>query len=230
MSTLLLLKALLSLRTSRPRARPGLSALQKNDLVIRHLGLDVRSELACQPDRETAEKLLTTLKKVYSDRRPLNTLTMEFYHCRQGVYETIRRFSHRLNRAFTSLKAGHDRNGASPVPESLRRDQFTAGLSSDGLWLHLVQHRIIRADVGFLDIREFALMLSSEEAEEGPASQAAVSARTALTVATASEPSEISLVPDQLRSPAERTERLETRSQLLPACTEQKDRRRQQRR
>ena len=63
------------------RARPGLSAQQKKDLVIRHLGPDVWSELACQPDRETAEELLTTLKKVYGDRRPLNTLTMEFYHC-----------------------------------------------------------------------------------------------------------------------------------------------------
>ncbi|KAK3739677.1 hypothetical protein RRG08_053532 [Elysia crispata] len=127
-------------------------------------GPDVRSELAYGPDRETAEKLLITLKKVYSDRRPLNTLAMEFYHCRQGVYETIRHFSHRLNRAFTSLKAGHDRNGASPVPESLLRDQFIAGLRSDGLRLHLVQHRIGRADASLLDIREFALMLSSEEA------------------------------------------------------------------
>ena len=50
-------------------ANPGLSAPQKKDLVISHLGPDVRSELACQSDRETAEELLvlTTLKKVYRD-------------------------------------------------------------------------------------------------------------------------------------------------------------------
>ena len=73
-------------------------------------------------------------------------------------------------------------------------------------------------------------MLSSEEAEEGPVSQAAVSAGTALTATTASEPSEISLVLDQLRSLTERMERLEARNHLLPACSEQQERRRGQRR
>ncbi|KAK3780860.1 hypothetical protein RRG08_007746 [Elysia crispata] len=85
---------------------------------------------------ETAEELLTTLK-VYGDRRTLNSLTIQFYNRTQGVYDKIRHFSHRVNKAFTSLKAGHIRNGTDPVPESLLPDQFIARLRSDSLGLHL---------------------------------------------------------------------------------------------
>ncbi|KAK3739410.1 hypothetical protein RRG08_051279 [Elysia crispata] len=87
--------------------------------------------------------------------------------------------------AIDSTEPGHDKDGAGPVPESLLSGQFIAGLRSDGLQLHLVQHHIGRADASFLDIMEFALMLSSKEAEEGPASQTAVSSRSALTAAIA---------------------------------------------
>ena len=59
-------------------ARPGLSAQQKKDLVFRNLGRDVRSELSCQPEKGTPEELLKALKEIYGDRRPVNTLALEF--------------------------------------------------------------------------------------------------------------------------------------------------------
>ena len=121
------------------RARPGLSAQQKKDLVIRNLGRDVRSELSCQPEKGTAEELLRALKDIYGDRRPLNTLALEFYGCRQGAYETIRHYSHRLNQSFRNLQSGHSRDSAGPVPEILLRDQFISGLRSEGLRIHLIQ-------------------------------------------------------------------------------------------
>ncbi|RUS74969.1 hypothetical protein EGW08_017282 [Elysia chlorotica] len=56
------------------RARPGLSAEQQKNPVYRHLGRDVRQELACQPSIDSGDDLLKCLAKVYEDRRPLNTL------------------------------------------------------------------------------------------------------------------------------------------------------------
>lgn len=135
------------------RARPGLGEQQRKDLIIRHLGRDVRSELACQTEQETAQDLLKLLKAIYGDKRPLNALALEFYGCRQGTYETLRHYSHRLNKAFGVLKSGHNRDNAGPVPDVLLRDQFVAGLRSEGLRLHLVQHRLSSDATSFLDIR-----------------------------------------------------------------------------
>ncbi|RUS72498.1 hypothetical protein EGW08_019752 [Elysia chlorotica] len=196
------------------RARPGLSAEQQKDLVYRHLGRDVRQELACQPSIDSGDDLLKCLAKVYGDRRPLNTLAMEFYGCKQGVYETIRHYSHRLNKAFLSLKTGHTRDNAGPVPDMLLRDQFVAGLRSESLRLHLVQHRLANADTTFLQTREFALQLSSEEIEESLPSQAAMAAQhvrvqpaqaTPPPLPQATPPSDLQLVLDKLSTLTERT-------------------------
>ena len=89
------------------RARPGLSAQQKKDLVFRNLGRDVRSELSCQPEKGTAEELLHVLKEIYGDRRPLNTLALEFYGCRQDAYETLRHYIHRLMHCYRCHQPGH---------------------------------------------------------------------------------------------------------------------------
>ncbi|KAK3784186.1 hypothetical protein RRG08_001494 [Elysia crispata] len=74
------------------------------------------------PGREMVNNLLATteetetkgnyggaadhIEKTYGDWRSFNTLTMEFYNNRQGVYETIRHDSHHINKAFISLKSG----------------------------------------------------------------------------------------------------------------------------
>ena len=158
------------------RARPGLSAQQK-DLVIRNLGRDVRSELSCQPEKGTAEELLQALKEIYGDRRPLNTLALEFYGCRHGAYETIRHYSHRLNQSFKNLQSGHSRNSARPVPEILLRDQLISGLRSEGLRIHLIQKRIADPESTFLQVRELALQLSSEEVEESSSCSATQAAQ-----------------------------------------------------
>ncbi|RUS86093.1 hypothetical protein EGW08_006113 [Elysia chlorotica] len=194
------------------RARPGLSAEQQKDLVYRHLGRDVRRELACQPSIDSGVDLLKCLAKVYGDMRPLNTLAMEFYGCRQGVYETSRHYSHRLNKVLLSLKTGHTRENAGPVPDMLLRDQFVAGLRSESLRLHLVQHRLANADTTFLETREFALQLSSEETEKSlPCQAAMVAQHVRAQAAQATPPSDLQRVLDKLSTLTERLERLEER-------------------
>ena len=203
------------------RARPGLSAQQKKDLVIRNLGRDVRSELSCQPEKGTAEELLRALKDIYGDRRPLNTLALEFYGCRQGAYETIRHYSHRLNQSFRNLQSGHSRDSAGPVPEILLRDQFISGLRSEGLRIHLIQKRIADPESTFLRVRELALQLSSEEVEESSscsATQAAMAAQhhslatlpPASPAATSTPSAELKQMRELLERLTERMDRMET--------------------
>ena len=86
------------------RAMPRLSGQQRKHLVYRNLDLDVRSELSCQSEKATAEAILQALKGIYEDRDPLNTPALEFYGCRQGTYETLRHYSHRLNKCFKDLQ------------------------------------------------------------------------------------------------------------------------------
>ena len=191
------------------RARPGLSAQQKKDLVIR------------QPEKGTAEELLRALKDIYGDRRPLNTLALEFYGCRQGAYETIRHYSHRLNQSFRNLQSGHSRDSAGPVPEILLRDQFISGLRSEGLRIHLIQKRIADPESTFLRVRELALQLSSEEVEESSscsATQAAMAAQhhslatlpPASPAATSTPSAELKQMRELLERLTERMDRMET--------------------
>ena len=203
------------------RARPGLSAQQKKDLVIRNLGRDVRSELSCQPEKGTAEELLRFLKDIYGDRRPLNTLALEFYGCRQGAYETTRHYSHRLNQSFKNLQSGHSRDSAGPVPEILLRDQLISGLRSEGLRIHLIQKRIADPETTFLQVRELALQLSNEEVEESSscsATQAAMAAQhhslatlpPASPAATSTPSAEMKQMRELLERLTERMDRMET--------------------
>ena len=199
------------------RARPGLSAQQKKDLVYRNLGRDVRSELSCQPEKGTAEELLQALKEIYGDRRPLNTLALEFYGCRQGAYETLRHYSHRLNKCFKNLQSGHSRDSAGPVPEVLLRDQLISGLRSEGLRIHLIQKRITDPDSTFLQVRELALQLSSKEVEEsssGLATQAVMAEQhhlpATLPPAASTQSAEMKHMMELLGRLTERVDRMET--------------------
>ena len=189
--------------------------------MFRNLVRDVRSELSDQPEKGTVEELLKALKEIYGDRRPLNTLALEFYGCRQGAYKTLRHYSHRLNKCFKNLQSGHSRDSAGPVPEILLRDLLILGLRSEGLRIHLIQKRIADPESSFLQVRELALQLSKEEVEESSsdlATQAVMAAQhhspatlpPASPAATSLQSAEMKLMRKLLERFTERMDRMET--------------------
>ena len=170
-------------------ASRGLEATQadtkeKVEIIISHVTSYVRSEILCRSaeDRRDPDKVLGILHEVWGEQRSVSQLLGSFYAVTQRGYESVREFSHRLNKAFSDvLKRQEEETEQTPLSSKILRDHFIAGLTSSQLRRCLKAHVHKNPRSTFLEVRDEALRWMEEEEQvdstEAVSAQAEVSAR-----------------------------------------------------
>lgn len=155
------------------------SPQEKTNILLSHLGDSVKEEVYCHPatKRDSAENILKLLKEVYGDQKTLSELLGQFYMISQRSVESIREFSHRLNRAF--LKINQKAEAGHPLGDTVLRDHFLSKVNNDFLRKRLREEVHKQPAITFLDVRNEAIRW----AEDSPETD--VSATTSAVSATA---------------------------------------------
>lgn len=165
---------------------------EKKDLLLSNLGDSVREEILCHPPdkRHTAADILTIIREVYGEQKTLSDLLGAFYAIAQRPSESIREYSHRLNRAFISIgkKAGGEIH---PLGDKVLRDHFTAKLCSEFLRRKLREEAHKHPASTFLEIRNEAIRWAEDSDETS--SEGVMSAQAAASVSQTTKTLELIL-------------------------------------
>lgn len=156
--------------------RPDYKAEQKSKRTWNCLSREVKQELQCQGiSRDTPyAEIISRLKATYGERRNVSQLAVAFHSCQQGQYETLRRYTQRLQAAYQSLVGAQKAMKCRPIEPSMLTEQFIEGLQMQQLKVHLRQCRMTMAETPFEEMREIAIKLQGGDEEEITVKAAAV--------------------------------------------------------
>ena len=170
------------------RAQPGLTKVQKMDLIWGNIGPAVLAELKCQ-DREIQEdpdKALKKLVEIFGERRSPSQLLQQMYSLQQWAGESVRSYSHRLSSIYQALTRKQKAIGGDPIYQDvIVRDHFQQSLQ-DPILVKMLRDRVfVTPSLTFKDIREVAIRwtddLMTNNASsllQAPTQQAATSSGT----------------------------------------------------
>jgi hypothetical protein len=125
------------------------------ELVIRNLEGQARTEVVSLPNdrRQSSEQILTHLRSVFSDKRPLVLLLEDFNRRQQQEGESVLQFSHALQ----NLADRCNTSRANSVPPEIVRDRFSEKLLDPALRQELRRLRRSTPDATLAQLREEAM-------------------------------------------------------------------------
>ena len=165
---------------------------EKKNALMSNVGDNVKEEIYCHPTakRATAEGILEILREIYGEQKTLSELLGAFYAITQKPSESIREFSHRLNRAY--LNIGDRAAGeAHPLGDKVLRDHFTAKLCSEFLRRKLREEAHKQPETTFLDARNEAIRWAEDSDETS--SEGVMSAQASASVSQTAKTLELIL-------------------------------------
>lgn len=131
------------------------------DFLISHLEGPAKDEIRykASPEKNTPQKILTILKDAFGERATTSELMTEFYQCKQDYSETLRDFSHKLDRVLRLY------NSYVTDKDKLLRNKLSENVTNTCLKRELKKIIRARPTITFTDIREEALVLARDQDE-----------------------------------------------------------------
>ena len=156
--------------------RPDYKAEQKSKKTWNSLNWEVKAELTCQGlGRDTPyAEMLSRLKATYGEKRNISQLAVAFHSCQQEGYESLRKYTQRLQKEFASLVSAQKLKKCRTIEPSMLTDQFVEGLQMPQLKVHLRQFRMANPEMPFEELREIAIKLQGGDEELAAVMTAAV--------------------------------------------------------
>ena len=166
---------------------PGITDLQRIDIINENIGPDVRSEIKCLPiaDRQDPRRLLDAIVGIFGERRTPAQLRDVLRGTRQYPGEAVRLFSHRIMAAFDALQKRQTTLKVTVEPDSALLEQFIDGLQDPTLSRYLSERKEDTPNIDFVELRKIAIRWSRDEQPSSlastPATVAAIGGQTAIT-------------------------------------------------
>ena len=147
--------------------RPDFSEARKLDFLMRHVGPDVRQEIACLDDltRGKGHSVLKALVEIYGEQRTSEVLMQQLLATNQWSGESLRRYSCRVKAAYDTLVARQRALKQDVSAEALLLRQFERGLADRYLRNHLRNYVEKSNRCTFVDARRVVLRWYTEEEE-----------------------------------------------------------------
>lgn len=140
----------------------GLNEEQKIDFVINSIEGDAKREIFLEDEqqRDTADKIIDILRRLYGDTRSAADLRTAFFNIKQGNGETVSDFSLRIREAFQEWKRAEP-NGSAQFANTLR-DQMIISLQPGVLKKELQRQVRRNADLTITELLQEAKELERE--------------------------------------------------------------------
>jgi hypothetical protein len=129
-------------------------------LLMGSIGETVRAEVKCHDKtiQSDPDKVLDLIMETFGERRSGSQLLSGFVGLKQRMAESVMEYSHRMNRAFDSVK------GKTPdIDVRLLRDHFIEGLATPILRRELKEEVHKDPQLTFLQVRNSAIRRSEDE-------------------------------------------------------------------
>lgn len=129
------------------------------DVILDHIGPDVRDELRCMEDavKGDPEHLLVAILATFGDNRDPTELLHELLSLRQRDGESVRAYSNRSKRCYDLLVKRQRSLRQDPHDETILRDHFWRSVKDSVLSRVLQQELHQTPAMTFRDVRETAI-------------------------------------------------------------------------
>lgn len=163
---------------------PDKTNAEKVSAILNNISDSVRDELECHPkaSRENPDSLLKIVKDTYGEKRTLSALLGEFYNTSQRPRESVREYSHSLNKMFRDVQRRQVADEDQALEDKVLRDHFVAKLHSADLRRRLREKVHEKPASTFLEIRDEAVRWTADD--EGSEEVRAAPAQTDLLAST----------------------------------------------